>query len=401
MASRGLPLLALIPSASAFSHLSTGTLDPNNILCPVLGSLYNLGVLPVDSEGDAERADIKSALKEGTWCSEDFAEFQSGGIAAYDSTHKQDLVFRDRCLPGLTLSGTGCWNKWLIGSTAQDVKRYLPLFRMNALETVEHGMSTGVRGGNCNSPTQNDLCNGQYPCEALFQKYYVAAAKNGRIYNDQILDIICHAHAEGDRGGEFSYMDGDVTVLGLTVAKLPARTWQMKGAMQGWLAAFGRPDENNELYFTVDDARAMLMETRVPDGWEKRRWGCVTAVGGCPKMFNGKRDTPFLDQVNAKMPCDLAAPWWQGYSMPTTTGQTCKHDHNCDDPYALCLSKHCTCSKGSNGVQMLVRGGSCQESPEPPRHYNGQSCRPHKANNPDSPAWGSAHWLNLTAAVTV
>jgi len=400
MAPSGLALLTIIPATSAFSHLSTGPLDSRNIVCPVLAALYNSGDLVVNEHGDAERADIKRALADGTWVSDDFAEFQSGGIGNYDSQNVKTFTHRDRCVPGLSLSGTGCWNKWIIGINDDSTKRYLNLFHMNGVEAVEHGMSTGVRGGNCNSPVENDICDGVYPCEALFQKYYVANADSrGRIYNNQILNIICQAHAEGDRSGEFSYMDGYADVVGITVAKLPARTWQMKGAMQGWLAAFGQPDEDGEMYITVASARAMLMEGRVPDDWVKHRWGCVTVLGGCPTMYNGKRDTDFLAQVTAEMPCDLNAAWWQGKSIATTTGQSCKSDKNCGDSHALCISRRCTCSKGSTGVQMEFKNGHCMEQSTPPRKYNGQSCRPVKADVPDSPAWGSS--LNSVADVTV
>merc|ERR1711865_923022 len=150
-------------------------------------------------------------------------------------------------------------------------------------------MGTGVRGGNCNSRLENDLCDGVYPCEALFQKFYASHANSqGRIYRQQILEIICHTIAEGDRGGEFAMANGEVEVPFLPGVKLPARQWQMKAALQGWLSAFGQFDENGDAYFTVADARAMLMEGRMPDGWQKRRWGCVTAIGGCPLMPGGE-----------------------------------------------------------------------------------------------------------------
>jgi len=392
MAPRWSSVLALLPATTeAFKSMENSTLsnlDPNRILCPVLAALYNSGDLKVDSMGIAERADIKSALKDGTWVSEDFAEFQSGGISNYDWTHKMDQLSRDRCAPGITLSGTACFAKYVAGSSAKDVKRYLNIFEMNGLETTEHGFSTGVRGGNCNSRLENDLCNGQYPCEPLFDKFYASHADSrGRIYRENILQIICHTIAEGDRGGEFAYMDGSVGVLGLSV-KLPARQWQMKGAMQGWLSAFGRPDEHGELYFTVDDARAMLLEGRMPDGWEKRRWGCVTAIGGCPKMPNGKRDMGLLDQANAHLPCEQFDSWW-GNSETTVTGQSCRSDSSCSDAHALCLSGRCTCGKGRNGLQMLYQHGSCKEQGNP-RKYFGETCKYVRANNPDSPnAWAS------------
>jgi len=373
-------------TTEAFRSMVEGNrthLDPNRILCPVLASLHNSGDLPTDSHGAVERRVMKTALQDGTGASYDFAEFQSGGISNYDEEHKRDQDFRDRCAP-VTARGTLCFAKRTAGSTSPDIDRYLNIFEMNGLETVEHGFSTGVRGGNCNSRAEND-CNGVYPCESLFQKFYVAHADSrGRLYRSNILQIVCHAIAEGDRGGEFSHYDGDADVVGWTVARLPARTWQMKAAMQGWLSAFGRADENGDLYFTIDDARAMLMEGRFPDNWEKRRWGCVTAIGGCPRMPDGNRDMSLLAQVNAELPCDEAAAWWGG-SETTVTGQDCRSDSQCHDEHALCLSKRCTCGKGRNGRQMLFQHGRCTEQ----RHTNqyfGETCRFTRANNPDSPS---------------
>lgn len=387
--------LALFPATKAFKSMQNSSLagkDPNDILCPVLAALYNNGALKADEYGDSERAEIKSALKDGIKCSEDLSEFQSAGIAGYNWVHKQDQQSRDRCLPGLTLSGTACWNKWLVGSTAKDVKRYLNIFNMDGLETVEHGFSTGVRGGNCNSPAENDPCDGQYPCEALFQKYYVNNAdSNGRIYRENILQIVCDAMAHGDRSGEFSYQDGDVSVLGLTLGTLPARQWQMKAAMQGWLSAFGREDSNGKLYFTIDDARAMMMEGRVPDGWTGRRWGCVTSLGGCPTLPDGSRDMSIVEQATTPLPCDESQSWWEPEfeQLPKTiTGQSCRKDGDCGDR-ELCFSRRCTCGKGRNGQGMLFSGGSCVEA-KLPRMWNGRQCRSVRADNPWSPSvWSS------------
>jgi len=378
--------LALVPATTAFKYMHNSTIagkNPDDILCPVLAALYNNGALQTDEYGDAERAQIKSALKDGILCSEDLSEFQSAGIADYAWTHKLDQQSRDRCLPGLTLSGTACWNKWLIGSKARDVKRYLNIFNMDGLETVEHGFSTGTRGGNCNSPPENDPCNGQYPCEALFQKFYVANAdSNGRLYRENILQIICDAMANGDRSGEFSYYDGDASILGLTVS-LPARQWQMKAAMQGWLSAFGRADESGKLYFTIDDARAMLMEGRAPDGWTPRRWGCVTALGGCPTMPDGSKDLSMYAQATATLPCEESQTWMETSSRKTTTGQSCTRDGDCGGQ-ELCLSSRCTCAKGSDGKQMFYSSGQCTEQ-NTERMWNGRSCRSVRADNPDSP----------------
>ena len=49
--------------------------------------------------------------------------------------------------------------------------RFLNIYKMNGMQTVEHGESTGVRGGANNVPTSDyDLCpNGMFPCEERFK----------------------------------------------------------------------------------------------------------------------------------------------------------------------------------------------------------------------------------------
>eukprot|EP00662_Eupelagonemidae_sp_cell21_P033427 gene33427-59321_t len=78
----------------------------------------------------------------------------------------------------------------------------------DALMDKKHGFSTGVRGGATNVPDYG-TCNGQYPCEERFQRFYVPCADSqGRFNYSSILCIICNAKRMGDRGGEFSYNPG-------------------------------------------------------------------------------------------------------------------------------------------------------------------------------------------------
>jgi len=387
-------VVAVLPGATAFRSMQWGgslqpgdrpvNLDPKRILCPVLAALYDNGDLVVDEYGDTERAQMKHALKNGTGCSEPLAEFQALGISDYALEHKFDQLSRDRCLPGLTFDGLKCATRRLVGNHAEGAHRYLNIFEMDGLETVEHGVSTGVRGGNCNS-FENDPCNGEYPCEALFQKFYVAHAdERGRLYQKQILEIVCHALAEGDRGGEFSYQDGDIGIFGLDFARVPARQWQMKAAMLGWLSAFGRHDGDGELYFTIADARAMMMEGRAPDGWQKRYWGCITRGPFCPHMPDGNRDMGLIDQVSVELPCNQYDHWWKG-KTEITTGQHCTFSFSCEDEHSLCINHMCTCGKGRNGRQMLFQNGTCTEQAEV-LQYNGRNCRSIRADHPSSPS---------------
>merc|ERR1711862_176509 len=101
--------------------------------------------------------------------------------------------------------------------------------------------------------------------------------------------------------------------------------------MFGWLAAFGRTDENGKLYLTVTDAHAMLMEGRYPDGFEKREWGCIFSGCSAPGILH--------DAVNYELPCKEDA-WWQGSSCEATTGETC---HLWCNGGASCISGQCIC----------------------------------------------------------
>jgi len=356
------------------------TLDPNRILCPVLAALWTSGNLPTDEFGNAERDDIRHALEHGAGVSSDFGGLQSMGIANYHRSHMFDQLTRDRCMPGFTGSGTACYARWLAGSSSPEVKRYLNIFEMNGLETVEHAMSTGVRGGNCNAPPQNDPCNGQYPCEALFQRFYASSANSdGRIYEQQIKEIICKAQTEGDRGGEMSYTHDPSPIPG--IGALPSHKWQMNAAMLGWLSGFGRPDENGDLYFTVADARAMVMEGRLPDGWVRRPWGCLFERN-CPTMYDGQPDRTMPALAVLPLPCDMDEPWWSETGVTVATGAHCRTNSHCA-PHALCLAQRCICAKGRNGVQMLYEDGDCVEQPS--RMYMGETCRYIRADNPASP----------------
>jgi len=378
-------LALALKGAAAFKHLDTGSeqsqLDPNRILCPVLAALYNSGDLVVDEQGSSELLQIKSALANGTWCGETFADFQAAGIAAYTAEQKDKQEYRDRCVPLFTLKGTACFAQRQINPYVDSVKRWLNIFTMNGNEDVEHGYSTGTRGGATNVPDFDDGCNGVFPCEARFQKFYVAHADaNGRLYLENILAIICHTLSEGDRGGEFSYNGGlPLYAPGLDSldSKVPGRDWQIKAAMVGWLSAFGRTDEEGKLYFTVGDARAMLMEGRFPDGWQKRKWGTMS---------------DFLHNANTELPCDGRTSWWQGTDCESFTGETCHLW--CWAEGSTCISGKCVCGRGSNGIAMCAKDGKCEER-EDKCIYFGQKCSRTSANNPGAP------FLEAVGAVAV
>jgi hypothetical protein len=347
-------------------------LDPNRILCPVLAALYNAGDLKTDEFGSIELQGMQDALHYGTGCGDSFSKFQANGIADFDLHNKEQELVRDRCIPGITISGTKCAAARAVGSKSDEYKRWLNIFTMNGKQVLEHGISTGTRGGATNVPDP-ELCGGVFPCEARFQKFYVQNAdENGRLYRKNLLNgVVCSARKFGDRGGEYSYSSGSIHLPGGgDLIPVPAREWQMKGAIQGWLNAFGRRDEKGEWYLTIDDARAMVMEGRYPDGWKKRDWGCL--VTGC--------EDPFLTQTRAKVECDVGEkePWWGSEDLKIATGEKC---HLWCNGGATCVEGTCICGRDKDGMGMVVKQGKCVRR-EQKCEYFGEKCSFVPATNP-------------------
>ena len=354
-------LLAII--AALYTPAASATeLDPDRILCPVIAALYNGGDLEVDEFGSASDAQIFAALTNGTGAGSSLAQFQSNGISDYDSSQKEIQEHRHRCI-----TGSPCWMKKKLFGPTEDTTRWLNIFKMNGLQTVEHGTSTGVRGGANNVPEfdyAGGPCDGKYPCEERFQKFYASCANDdGRFYLENINCIICKGYKWGDRTGEFAMNPTQ-----------GFRQWQMVAAMTGWLNAFGRTDEETgELYFEMEDARAMLMEGRYPDGWKKRSWGVMGDVKYA---------------MNLVVPqCDAGSgyydPWWMDTDCPSYTGQKCSLLKKCSGG-ATCISGKCLCGLGSNLVSMCAVDGACQER-ENKCEYFGEPCKTVPADSPKAP----------------
>jgi len=310
--------LAVVGAGSAAVDEVQTALDHNKILCPVLAAMWKAGDLKADDEGNVELDDMLSGLQNGIGVTWSLAEFQAYGITDYDKDNKETEAVRDRCIPGATFSGFRCFVNKKRGVNDDSTKRWLNIFKMNGNQNVEHGISTGTRGGATNVPDP-ETCDGQFPCQERFNKFYVESADGqGRFYRKNLMKVVCAARKMGDRGGEFSYSSGKVTVLGLmNLTQVPTREWQMKAAISGMLAAFGRKDEKGEIYLSGDDVHALLMEGRYPDGYAKRDWGCIGS--GCPS------GTSLLSDANQEVECDVGESdeWWQGSGCKVETGSTC------------------------------------------------------------------------------
>jgi hypothetical protein len=303
-----------------------------------------------------------SALHDTTKLISVNADIQAMGIANYALADKDSQTHRDRCM-----TGTPCWIKKKMFGQSQDTQRWFNIFEMNGVQALEHGFSTGTRGGASNVPEfdyTGGPCNGQYPCEDRLQKFYMPCANaDGNFYLDNIHCVICNAYRKGDRTGEFAYNP----TQGL-------RQWQMVAAMTGWLNAFGRHDASGQLYFTTADVRAMLMEGRYPDGWQPREWGGLT---------------DFADAMAETLTCldpgnGYYEPWWQDTSCPSYTGEDCTSYVGYCGGGASCISGKCLCGLGSNNVAMCARNGQCVER-ENKCEYFGEKCNFIAADNPSAP----------------
>jgi len=321
--------------------------------------MYNSGGIKVDSIGRVQVWDLKQALMESIGVRQSLAEFQAVGVAAYT---KEDVneTNRDRCFELLSQCW---WDQILHGNVSDKSNRYLNIFTMNGHPNVEHGFSTGVRGGATNVPDP-ELCGGLYPCQTRFDRFVKPFVnERGRYYREDLMKIVCNAEKKGDRGGEFSY------------SKLVMnRKWQMHLATDGWLSAFGRSDEAGRLYFEMEDVRVMYMEGKFPAGWKKRQWGCL--FSGCTHP----EDRPASAVIPSALPCKDEG-WWQGTECETFGTETCTVAVGwCNMPDSTCigtgegvLKGRCTCNKGFCAKKNSLGETTCVKR-EFKCKYFGQDC---------------------------
>jgi len=340
--------------------------------------MHRAGDLISDADGNVEYVSMSLGLQNGLGFGKHLAQFQALGITDFGTDQLGIEKVRDRCLP-LTPSGTKCIAGRGIGSTKNYTKRWFNIYTMNGKQVLEHGISTGTRGGGTNMPDEVDPCGGVYPCEPLFKRFYLANAEpNGRLYRRNLMKIVCMARQIGDRGGEFSYWAGNVALPGfgdIFPYPVPSQEWQMKGAISATLEAFGWRDENNELFLTVDDMRSLLLEGRYPDGWQKRDFGCL--LYGCE--FSGLSD--FRQDVGE---CEIEAftPFWQNSNCQVTSGATCAK--TCSNPDEVCINEKCYCGRGSDGRGMCFKGGKCSSRSKSVSYF-GAGVPFFPANSPSAP----------------
>jgi len=361
--------LSRVNKTESWSHgaVATSAGQPNHIICPVLAAMHRAGDLKSDSKGNVEYIDMSLGLQHGLGFGKELAQFQAVGITDFALDQLNIEKVRDRCLP-LSASGAQCLAGRGIGSHRNYTKRFFNIFTMNGKQTMEHGISTGTRGGGNNMPDEEDPCGGAYPCEALFKRFYLANVEsNGRMYRKNIMKMVCMARQFGDRGGEFSYHSGNVALPGfgdIFPYPVPMQEWQMKGATTAMLEAFGWFDEHGELYLTVDDLRALMIEGRYPDGWKKKTedFGCL--VFGCsfPALSDFRSDV-------GECEIEECEPFWQNSNCQVTTGSTCAK--TCSSPDEVCINEKCYCGRDTSGKGMCFKGGKCSSRSKRVRYFGG------------------------------
>eukprot|EP00947_MAST-08B_sp_MAST-8B-sp1_P005784 g5784.t1 len=257
--------------------------DAEKILCPVLAAMYNAGDLVPDEKGRVTRQHLTCALHSAIGCSPVISDFQAAGVVAYakdDEEEKNRLRDFFTYMKGIAVRA---YRRWWSGKSspcdtppvAEKDKRFLNIFKMESQVDVQHGFSTGVREGPASDPG-GKVCHGAFPCEGRFKTFFEDFRNEeqpDRLYEADILRLICHAKHHGDRQGEFSNMTARMD-----------REWQMKAAFDAWLAAFGARDDESgpdgkktkgPLYISLKAAREMLMEGHYPTGWVRRPWGTL------------------------------------------------------------------------------------------------------------------------------
>lgn len=364
---------SLQANASSLQRESRNRVRNENIVCPVLAAMWRGGDLKVDGDGNMEMADLYKGLNEGLMIADSLANFQAVGIVGYDNSQKNKEESRNSCKPP-----GGCFVKRKAAETLgnpipDDAKRWLNIFTMSGKQAIEHGISTGIRGGDTNMPPNAIDCRGVYPCKSRFEQFFGGVVSNDRFYVEDMMKVVCKARKFGDRGGEYAY-GKDREMLSWALPKsIPGREWQMRGAMSATVWAFGRSDEENKPYLTMADLKALFLEGRYPDNWQRREHGCL--LFGC--------EATAFSRFNLDVPCDVdyEEPFWQGSGCNVDTGRTCGLFTGCNSD-ETCLGNKCICNRGANLRTMCFKNGACQEQEEDNYSFNGFGREVFPADNP-------------------
>jgi hypothetical protein len=351
----------------------------DRILCPVLAAMHRAGDLVSDAAGNVELEDMKNGLHLGLGIGESLASFQAHGINVYTNEQKGIEKHRSRCVPP---GGAACWAARKTGLFNSSSQRWLNLYKMNGKQVLEHGISTGIRGGDTNMPPDALNCQGVYPCRKRFNQFIVPNIINGRFTVDSAMKVVCMARQFGDRTGEHAYADNKIKLFGIWSAEsVPGPEWQMKGAMSAMVYAFGKLDSKGNRYMTKSDLEAIFMQGRYPTGWQKHAHGCL--LYGCDVSAL----TRFRMDVG-ECPTAMKDEWWQGSGCKTATTNTCGRWKKCPAGQT-CMTGVCRCNRDDDGRTMCFSGGSCKRQGADGYRFFGSGRSFMPADNPKAPGNGA------------
>jgi len=251
-------------------------LDVNKIRCPVLASLYSAGIMVPDEYGRVERLQIQKAITEGLNADAQTGWFFGLTTAGYKEADVHEQFF--------TMANLLEANK-MLEENATEVRpgeeRYLNIFRMGENPAIMHQIAMAARGGTA-ALDPNCMSNGsmEFPCENRFDEFVPGFADSkGRLYSKQLGDVLTNTFKNGHHGQAAKASLFTIT-QGFTGREYLANA--------GFLLAFGKPDENGDLYITVEDYRHMTMTGTFPADWQKpdTEWGTKAVLRQMGKWKN-------------------------------------------------------------------------------------------------------------------
>jgi hypothetical protein len=223
--------------------------------------MYNAGGFDgmVDELGRVSRLNVQKALIDTIGAEKSVGFFFGIATAGYRDNDPQSV--NQAIMPVMGLHGAVA--EYLSNATVEaneENTRYLNIFRMSGNPEVLHSKAAGLRNPTTKETDPEDKCKGEFPCRAKFD-FFISrfADANGRIYVKNLGELSRSILQDGEYGG-----------TGLPGTALGNREWD---ALAGWMAAFGKKDENGQMYLPLEWARTMVMDGVFPKGWVKRTWG--------------------------------------------------------------------------------------------------------------------------------
>lgn len=189
------------------------------VMCPVLKTLYNQGMLPCTEEGWVTEKDLAKSFRDGL---------------CLNSVLLEKLIISAEVSP--------------IDKNDLNSEKGMNIFKMNN-SIAEHPYGSGVLDPDVPGTHEEKF-------EEILKH-----SKNGRFGKQELGDMAERFRKNNPDHTEVSG-NGDMFVVGMA-----------------FLDAFGRrDDEEFGLYFTNEDMRRLYLDGRPPEGWTRAQWGLVFDV---------------------------------------------------------------------------------------------------------------------------